>query len=63
MLEVITFALEIVYEESSQLELEMNWNKTPESLQGAPLMVPVLGHQVEVDSFIYLRSCIEPGGT
>ena len=67
MLEVIIFALEIVDEESFQLELEINWNKTkiqaPESPQAALSMVPVLGHQVEeVDSFIYLGPCIKPGG-
>ena len=28
MLEVIIFALEIMHEESSQLGLETNWNKT-----------------------------------
>ena len=65
--EVIIFALEIMHEASSQLGLEINWNKTkiqgPESLQGAPSVVPVLGHQVElVDSFISLGSCIESGG-
>ena len=53
-----------MHEESSQLGLEISWNKTkiqnPESIQGAPSMVPVLGHQVEVvDSFIYIGSCIE----
>ena len=43
MLEVIIFALEIMHEESSQLGLEINWNKikiqAPESFQGAPSMV------------------------
>ena len=44
-------------------QLEQDQDTSPESLQGAPSMVPVLGHQVEVvDSFIYLGSYIEPGG-
>jgi len=56
MLEVIIFALEIVHEEYSQLGLEIKCKKTkkqaPESLQGAPSMVPIIDHQVEVvDSF------------
>jgi len=58
MLEVIIFALEIMHEESSQLGLEINWNKTkiqaPHSFQGASSIV--IGHQVEVvDSFILSR--------
>ena len=62
MLEVIILALEIMHEESFQLGLRIkNWNKTkiqtPESLQGAPSMVPVLGHQVEVE--IGRASCRE----
>jgi len=48
--------LEIVHEEYSQLGLEIKCKKTkkqaPESLQGAPSMVPIIDHQVEVvDSF------------
>ena len=64
MLEVIVFALEISHEESSQLG-QVGTRPRYRSLNRfrCPVNGPVLGHQVEVvESFIYLGSCIEPGG-
>jgi len=60
MLEVLIMALEIMHEESSQLGLEINWNKTKiqvfDNDVSKPSRVPVLGHDVEVvDSFCLPR--------
>ncbi len=67
MLEVLIMALEIMHEESSQLWLGINWNKTKiqvfDNDVSKPSRVPVLGHDVEVvDSFVYLGSCITVDG-
>jgi len=67
ILEILVLALEILHEESSQIGLEINWNKTKlqafDDTSPPPSKVSVLDHDFEViDSFVYLGSCIDVHG-
>jgi len=67
MSEVLILALEIMNEESSALDLEINCNKTKiqasDIIVDAPPDVTILGHKVNVvDSFIYLSSSVDASG-
>ena len=67
MLEVLILALEIMNEESSPLDLEINWSKTKiqasDIIVDAPPDVTILGHKVDVvDSFVYLGSSVDASG-
>ena len=64
MSEVLILALEIMNEESSALDLEINCNKTKiqasDIIVDAPPDVTILGHKVNVVySFVYLGSSVD----
>jgi len=65
MLQVLIFGLRVMTEESSQLDLEINWSKTKiqvlESVQGSSVLI--LDYQVYlVDTFVYLGSSTDQDG-
>ena len=67
MLEILILALEIIHEESSALDLEINWTKTQIhascGMNSVPSTVCILNNQVDiVDFFVYVGSCVNSSG-
>jgi len=62
MLEILMLALEILHEKSSDLGLEVNWTKITiqdsSNISNVPATVSIFSNQVDVDSFVYLGTCI-----